>query len=146
MVGLLDVNVLIALAWPNHIHHGEAQRWFRARARDGWATCSITETGFVRVSSNEAALPEARPPAEAAALLKRMTALPKHVFWKDDLRFADSAFVSLDRVLGYRQVTDAHLLGLALRHRGRLVTLDGRLTSLAPPDRNADAVVSVIPV
>ena len=146
MVGLLDVNVLVALGWPNHIHHRQALTWFRTHAPRGWATCSITETGFVRVSSNEAALPDARPPAEAAALIKKITALPHHVFWKDDLRFAASPFVALDKVLGYRQVTDAHLLGFALRHRGRLVTLDTRIKALVPDNRDADAAVCVIPV
>ncbi|HVH26005.1 MAG TPA: TA system VapC family ribonuclease toxin [Vicinamibacterales bacterium] len=146
MVGLLDVNVLVALAWPNHIHHGVALDWFHGRARDGWATCSVTETGFVRVSSNEAVLPDARAPAEAAALLRRIVALPHHTFWKDDLRFAASPFVSLDKVIGYRQVTDAHLLGLALRHRGRLVTLDARIKALIPPDRRAEVAVHVISV
>jgi hypothetical protein len=54
--------------------------------------------------------------------------------------------VSLDKVIGYRQVTDAHLLGLALRHRGRLVTLDARIKALIPPDRRAEVAVHVISV
>ena len=29
MVYLLDVNVLIALAWPNHVHHAAAHTWSR---------------------------------------------------------------------------------------------------------------------
>ena len=56
MVGLFDVNVLVALAWPNHVHHARALDWFREHSPLGWATCSITETGFVRVSSNRAAV------------------------------------------------------------------------------------------
>lgn len=44
---LLDVNVLLALAWPNHLHHGLAQSWFRKSLTDGWATCSLTELGFI---------------------------------------------------------------------------------------------------
>jgi len=47
-------------------------------------------------------------------------------------------------VLGYRQVTDAHLLGLALRHNGRLVTLDAGVKAVVPPGRKPDEVVSVI--
>lgn len=146
MVGLLDVNVLVALAWPNHIHHVPALAWFRRHASGGWATSSITETGFVRVSSNHAALPDARPPLETAALLRRMTALPHHVFWNDDLHFADSPFVALDKLVGYRQITDAHLLGLAIRRRGRLVTFDGGSKGLVPRGRDAEAVVCVIPL
>jgi len=146
MIGLLDVNVLVALAWPNHIHHAPALAWFRRHAPGGWATCSITETGFVRVSSNQGAIPDARSPLEATALLRRIVALPHHVFWKDDLRFASSPFVATDKVLGHRQVTDAHLLGLALRHRGWLVTLDAAVKALVPDGRDRDVAVCVIPV
>lgn len=51
---LLDTNVLLALAWPNHQHHGTAQRWFKREAPRGWATCALTQLGFVRLSSNPA--------------------------------------------------------------------------------------------
>lgn len=27
-VALPDVNVLVALAWPNHVRHGRAHAWF----------------------------------------------------------------------------------------------------------------------
>lgn len=145
MVGLLDVNVLVALAWPNHIHHGPALDWFKRHARLGWASCSMTETGFVRVSSNPTILPDARTPREAIALLKRITALPHHGFWKDDVRFAESPLVATDKVAGHRQVTDAHLVGLALGHRGRLVTLDAGIRTLVPEGRDPDEVVCVIP-
>jgi uncharacterized protein len=37
MVSLLDVNVVVALAWPNHIYHEAAHRWFRRNAASGWA-------------------------------------------------------------------------------------------------------------
>jgi predicted nucleic acid-binding protein len=28
MSSLLDVNVLLALAWPNHVHHAASRTWF----------------------------------------------------------------------------------------------------------------------
>jgi toxin-antitoxin system PIN domain toxin len=145
MVGLFDVNVLVALAWPNHVHHEAALKWFRRQSRQGWATCSITETGFVRVSSNRAILPEARSPQDAIALLRRITALPQHVFWTDDLRFAESSLVARSKIVGHRQVTDAHLLGLALRHRGRLVTFDAGIAMVMPEGRDPDDAICVIP-
>ena len=136
LVALLDVNVLVAMAWPNHIHHRVAQAWFRRHQRCGWATCSITQTGFVRVSANRAAIPTAVSPREAVLLLGELTALAGHRFWNDDLQLvmSDSDHIQIDRLVGHRQVTDAHLLGLALRHGGRLATLDGRLRSLLPDD------------
>jgi uncharacterized protein len=143
MVSLLDVNVLVALAWPNHVHHRAAHRWFERGSRAGWATSSIVELGFVRVSSNARVIASAVSPQEAAAVLRRMTALPHHHFWADDVRFAESPEVALARVAGHQQVTDAHLVGLAVRHKGRLVTFDRGVRALVPPGHEPDAIVVV---
>lgn len=121
---LLDVNVLIALTWPTHVHHIAARRWFDRESPRGWATCPITELGFVRVSSNPAAIRDAVGPAEAVAMLQRLTALPGHRFWPDEVELTGAGpFASLSLV-GHRQVTDAYLLTLARHHGGKLATLD----------------------
>ena len=49
---LLDVNVLIALAWDNHEHHARAHGWFGKLAATSFATCNVTQSGFVRLSMN----------------------------------------------------------------------------------------------
>ncbi len=129
------MNVLVALAWPNHVHHRRALRWFEGGASaGGWATCPVTEVGFVRVSSNVRAIPDARSPAEAIALLARIRALAGHVFWPDDVSPTDVHAPAFGRLVGHRQVTDAHLLTLAQRQGGRLATLDRGLLELAPDD------------
>src|SRR3954470_9667536 len=87
---LLDTNILIALAWRNHVHHVEVAGWFERQAAARFRTCPITQTGFVRISSNSSFSPSAVLPAEAAALLKRVTNLPGHDFWPDDLPLADA--------------------------------------------------------
>ena len=133
MIRLLDVNVLVALAWPNHIHHARAHAWFKGIRDQGWATCPVTESGFVRVSSNARVIPDARTPAEAMALLGEIRRLPGHTFWADDVSPADPGAGPFARIVGYRQVTDAHLLTLALRNSGSLATFDRRLAELAPP-------------
>jgi toxin-antitoxin system PIN domain toxin len=143
-VHLLDVNLLVALAWPNHVHHEVGHRWFKEHRADGWATCSTTQCGFVRVSSNPHAVADARSPAEAIALLRRIVELDDHVFWNDGVAIATSDLVASERVLGYRQVTDAHLIALAIQHRGRLATLDAGLTHLAPPPHDAASCVVVV--
>jgi toxin-antitoxin system PIN domain toxin len=56
-VALLDVNALVALAWDSHVHHAAMRTWFAANSAGGWATCPMTESGFVRVSSNPKVLP-----------------------------------------------------------------------------------------
>jgi toxin-antitoxin system PIN domain toxin len=124
------VNVLVALAWPNHIHHRRAQAWFRQIRDAGWATCPMTETGFVRVSSNTRVIPDARPPSQAIALLREIRTLPGHVFWVDDVSPASSEPDLAVRVVGHRQVTDAHLVALAYRRGGCLATFDRGVPTL----------------
>lgn len=51
---LPDVNVLIALFDPAHVHHESAHLWFTTARGAGWAACPITENGFIRVVSNPA--------------------------------------------------------------------------------------------
>jgi toxin-antitoxin system PIN domain toxin len=130
-VGLLDVNVLIALAWPSHVHHAQAHAWFARRAAEGWATCLLTQLGFVRISSNPKIIPEAVLPQQALKVLGQMVEHEHHVFWPDDLSLTDR-HNPVAHIMGHRQLTDAYLLGLAVRRQGRLVTLDESLSSLLP--------------
>lgn len=134
-VALLDVNVLIALAWPSHVHHAVAHRWFSERRSLGWATCPTTESGFVRVSSSAAVIPHAVAPVEAMELLGQITHLRGHEFWADDVRGVVGPELDGSLVVGHRQVTDAHLLALALSRGGVLATLDRAVRGLAPRGR-----------
>ncbi|MDO9124550.1 MAG: VapC toxin family PIN domain ribonuclease, partial [Deltaproteobacteria bacterium] len=49
---LLDVNLLLALSDPMHIHHELAHRWFAEKGHQAWATCPLTENGFIRIASH----------------------------------------------------------------------------------------------
>jgi len=118
---LLDINVLLALAWPNHQHHGFAHEWFAQHARTGWATCALTQLGFVRLSANPAYTPYAVSPAEAASLLGHYLAHPQHHFFASPPVVPGSVF---SRALGHRQVNDAWLVAAAIHSGGRLVTFD----------------------
>ena len=133
MIALLDVNVLLALAWPSQGHHETAHRWFREQQTDGWATCPVTQSGFVRISSNPRVFQPARTPTEALALLADITDLPGHRFWEDRIDLSHNRHLDRARIVGYRQVTDAHLLAIALDHDGMLATFDRAIPGLAQP-------------
>jgi toxin-antitoxin system PIN domain toxin len=137
---LLDVNLLLALAWPNHIHHRDASVWFAQSARQSFRTCPITQTGFVRISSNPAFTPAAVAPPQALDLLDRILQLPGHAFWPDDLPLPAAIAGSL--ILGHRQVVDLYLLKLAASHGGVFATLDRGAAALAK--REAAPVVLVV--
>ena len=139
---LLDVNVLIAVAWPNHEGHAAARAWFGSRSGNGWASTPVTESGFVRVSSNRRALPTATSPEIALTMLRQLTSMPGHRFWADDVRDVVGEHLDPATVLGHRQVTDGHLIALARQHRGTVVTFDAALASLAPDDVGVEVLVS----
>jgi toxin-antitoxin system PIN domain toxin len=130
---LLDVNVLIALHWPAHEHFDAAHEWLAARSGGArWATCPLTQLGFVRIVSSPSFSADALAPAEALGLLERNLSHPAHDFWPDDVGLTDAVGPLAPRLSGYRQLTDVYLVGLALKHRGLLATFDGGLRALAP--------------
>jgi toxin-antitoxin system PIN domain toxin len=127
---LLDVNVLLALAWPNHQFHEAATRALEARG-DRWATCALTQLGFIRLSSNPAAIAGAKSPVEAANLLAAMTGDPQHVYLEPlPPPTAAECLSAFESALGTRQVTDAYLLWLARRNNATFVTFDRKLAHL----------------
>lgn len=130
-MGLLDVNALVALAWDSHIHHVAARAWFAANGVNGWATCPLTESGFVRVSSNPTVLPSAIGVEDARRVLALLRVAGRHRFLLDDVSMTDD---DLPTLVGHRQVSDAHLLTLARRHGVRLVTFDGGVHALGGDD------------
>jgi len=140
---LLDVNVLIALVWPSHVHHGLAQAWFSERRAAGFRTCPLTEIGFIRISTNSKFTSEAVLPTEALAILERIRSMPEHEFWPDDLAIS-TALGGGAGIVGHRQITDAYLLALARSHGGVLATLDrGALRLARPADELVELVGSV---
>jgi len=128
VIYLLDVNVLIALADPQHINHQVAHAWFDREGVSGFATCPIIENGLLRIIGSSRYDHPIRSPGEAVPFLRSMTALPGHQFWADDLSLARSSIVTIDRIRTPGQVTDAYLLALAVSKGGRLATLDRRLS------------------
>ncbi len=131
---LADVNVLIALHDGAHPHHLTARRWFDTRLSDepsagAWATCLLTQAGFIRVMTNPRI--GVHSMAEAMEALSLLTGRPGHRFWPvvDDWRTLSAPFA--ERLSGHQQVTDACLLGIAVREDGVLVTMDKAIVHLA---------------
>jgi toxin-antitoxin system PIN domain toxin len=130
---LPDVNVLVALLHPGHVHHRSAQRWFGSAVR--FATTPITESGLLRVALNPAVT---GPAASANAALASLRSLREHeraVFLPDDSSLAEPK-IDLTGLVSFRQVPDLHLLNLAAHHSAQLVTFDAKIApTLAPGDQ-----------
>ena len=120
---LLDVNVLIALLDSDHTLHGLAMNWFARHAREGWASCPITQNGCIRIMSNPS-YPNALP---VQAVMKRLADACKedvHEFWSDEISLLNPDIVDSTRIHGPRQLTDIYLLALAVQNEARFVTFD----------------------
>jgi hypothetical protein len=126
---LLDVNAIIALISPGHVHHGLIHDWFTRRSFRGWATCPITENGAIRVLSQPVFAKGLRRPADVIEVLRawKQAQPAHHHFWTDEVSLADEALFHADRITSHNHVTDAYLLGLAAKHGAKLVSFDRTL-------------------
>lgn len=140
MRALLDVNVLIALLDAGHIHHVLAMSWLEREIGHGWASCPITQNGCVRIMS-QPNYPGALPAAQVAARLAEASASIEHEFWPANVSLLEAGVFDWSRILGHRQVTDAYLLSLAVRHGGRLVTFDQRIATGAVAGAKSEQLV-----
>jgi uncharacterized protein len=124
---LLDVNVIVALIDPTHIHHERAHRWFGDLAEDGWDSCPITENGVLRVMSNPR-YPNSQPMATIVASMVSLFEVGGHRFVPDSISLFDGLMDS-SRLLSSGQVTDSYLLALAIRHGLKLATFDTKIVT-----------------
>lgn len=133
MTFLLDVNVVIALIDPDHLHHEIAHEWFAHSGAPAWATCPIVENGVIRILGNpNYPLSDATgSPAKVAAILSSLRDAPGHIFWHDNVSLLDNDLIDLDAILSSRHITDSYLLALAAKHGGQLATFDRRLMTNA---------------
>jgi toxin-antitoxin system PIN domain toxin len=129
---LLDVNVLIALAWPEHRQHSLGRAWFARNSSKGWATCPLVQAGFVRIVSNPAFSSQFVSVQQAIESLSSSLQDRAHQFWPDSISVPDAVRSLRGRVKGHQQITDAYLVALAIHNRGKLATLDGKIVEFAP--------------
>jgi toxin-antitoxin system PIN domain toxin len=125
MIYLLDINLLLALTDPMHVHHEPAHRWFAKRGQQAWATCPLTENGFVRIASHPNYPNRPGDVPAVLSILRRLCETPGHHFWSEDLSILE--ILTLDTIITHTQITDVYLLGLAVRNKGKLATLDQRI-------------------
>lgn len=120
---LLDVNVLIALFDPAHVHHELAHEWFADNRRRGWATTPFTENALIRIVANPKYGSNSERVPQIAARLQAFCASDDHRFWPATASICDPARFNL-AFAGHRFVSDVYLLGLATLNDGALATFD----------------------
>ena len=143
MRALFDVSMLLALFDPRHVHHARAHAWWVAARDDGWASCPLTENGFLRISAQKA-YANPIPLPDGLAILRNWAKPPLHAFWPDDVSLLDGARIDHGRLLSPRQITDIYLLALATKNGGRFVTHDRGVSIAAVRHATAENLVNVL--
>jgi hypothetical protein len=139
---LLDVNVLVAAVFADHLMHKPAREF--VETVPCFHTTPMTQGGFLRFATRpwKNARKEEQPPrlsmAAAQAKLTELTNAAGHVFLADDEPFTKLGLRSMQ---GHRQWTDAYLLHLARKHGLTLVSLESRMANL---DDAANPVLFVV--
>ena len=134
---LLDINILIALADPDHEHHDKAEVFFLANHERGWATCPITENGFIRIISNSKYPGRVTKTNDACTILKQLCVYKGHHFWPDELSLRGA-----NELPSSKKLTDHYLLSLAVHRLGKFVTMDRHINAdLVPGGTEAYIVI-----
>jgi toxin-antitoxin system PIN domain toxin len=135
---LLDVNVLFALSDEGHVDHLKVIRWFSAPGLD-WGICALSEAGFLRLSANP--IIGKLTMEEATGILGALVKRPGFRYWpiRDTWKTLAAPFGG--RVFGHQQITDAYLLGLAVKENGVLVTMDKAIRYMAGPRYSKNLLV-----
>jgi toxin-antitoxin system PIN domain toxin len=128
---LLDVNVIIASVFADHVMHLPARRFVESLGR--FFTTPTIQGGFLRfatrpLKSGPGGQAEPRlTMSEALAKLQEFTGAEGHMFVSDDAPFTD---LSLRSMQGHRQWTDAYLLHIARSHGLKLASLESRMATI----------------
>ena len=140
MRALLEINVLLALLDRDHILHERGRHWFEQEVQHGWASCAVTENGFIRILS-QPSYPSPVSTRQATQLLAAATSAGHHEYWDSHVSILDETIFDHSRIHGPRQLTDVYLLGLATYHGGRLVTFDQTIALAAVRTASPDNLV-----
>lgn len=138
---LLDVNVLIALLEPGHEFFQTAQEWFKSLGKDNWGVCPLTEIGFVRITTNPSFYPGPRTQEQASGILAELADRPGYRYWPLTEGWVVLTAPFASRITGHQQVTDAYLLGLAIKEDGVLVTFDKGIRYMAGAEFSRNVLI-----
>ncbi len=114
------------------MHYRKVQEWFAAHGKDDFGICPLTEAGFVRVTTNPTYPSGPRTFEQAIAILQMLKGHPSYWYCEIVESWVTLTAPFAARITGHRQVTDAYLLGLAIKKSDRvLITFDRGIQYLA---------------
>ena len=138
---LLDLNVVVALTDDEHEHYASAHRWFSTLSGESWGTCPLSDAGYIRLATSPAARIGSGSFSTAIAVLAELARRPGYRFWPITDAWAELTAQIASRIFGHQQVTDAYLLGLAIKEDGVLVTFDRGIRYMAGAEFSRNVLV-----
>jgi predicted nucleic acid-binding protein len=119
---LLDVNALVALGFVEHEFYERVVNWVQtlSRGENEFASCAITELGFVRLLTQTPLYGFSVAEAKLALLRLKSSGNIAFTFIADDQKVSGLP----SWVKTGRQTTDGHLVQLASANGAILATLD----------------------
>jgi hypothetical protein len=138
---LLDLDVVIALTEPEHEHHRKAHDWFNTIGNDCWGISPLTEVEFLRVAANPTAHPAPHALEHAKAIIQTWKGQPGYRLWPIEESWVTLTVPFASRIFGHQQITDAYLLGLAIKEDGVLVTFDKGIRYMAGAEFNRNVLI-----
>jgi predicted nucleic acid-binding protein len=101
----------------------------------------LTEAGFLRVTTNPAFRPGPRTLDRAIAILQVLKGRDDYWYCPIDESWVTLTAPFASRIRGHQQVTDAYLLGLAIKENGVLVTFDKGIQYMAGAEFNKNVLL-----
>ena len=139
---LFDVNTLLARFDTKHVHHKRVSTYLDSQRDVRIHTCPITENGFLRIFSHPSYPSGPGNMPDAFDQLGRIRSIPGHTFVHDNLSLCDHGSFPDIPAASPKQLTDLYLLALAVRHRIRFATLDGKIPAhLIPGGSDACLII-----
>ena len=133
---LPDLNVWLALIWPEHIHHQHAVQYWEQQAAEQVLFCTVTALGLVRLVCQPKLMGTAvRNAAEASDLLSALCQQPGVQMAQPDHDGWEVFHHLLRGDIPSRLCTDAHLAALAIANGWRLVSFDRDFERFAALER-----------
>jgi predicted nucleic acid-binding protein len=133
--------VVLALLDDAHVHNHAAEKWFYTPGRQ-WALCAFVEAGVLRYFSR----PETGELTleQATVLLGQLKQRPGYHYQSITADWHTLIAPFFKRLHGHKQITDAYLLGLALRKKLVLATFDQGIVHLAGEHRDFVRVLETV--
>lgn len=124
---LPDVNTLLALLDPLHLHHEAAHRWYAELSPLRLVLCPHVINGVLRVASQPRYLNPLGTCAQVRKILQRFVKQVNPAFCRHDTSLLDDHILLHPGELTPSRVADLYLLALAVANGAKFATFDTRI-------------------